>query len=51
MTETGRANIRNIAEHFDLDLITYQYRPKTAKQEILRDFEETESDDMVLRID
>ena len=40
MTETGRANIRNTAEHFDLDLITYQYRPKTAKQEILRDFEE-----------
>ena len=40
MTKTGEANLLNVAEHFDLDLINYTYRPKTAKAEILRDFEE-----------
>lgn len=40
MTETGKRNLDNIAAHFDLDLITYQYRPQMAKKEILRDFEE-----------
>lgn len=40
MTETGRKNLHNIPEHFDLDLIEYHYKPHTAKQEILRDFED-----------
>lgn len=40
MTETGRRNLNNLAEHYDLDLIRYCYKPQTAKREIKRDFEE-----------
>ena len=40
MTETGKRNLDNIARHFDLDLITYHYKPQTARDEIRRDFEE-----------
>jgi len=40
MTETGKKNLENVTEHFDLDLISYHYRAQTAKKEIIRDFEE-----------
>lgn len=38
MTETGKKNLDNLSKYFNLDLITYQYKPKTAIEEIRRDF-------------
>lgn len=40
-SQTGMMNLENLSEHFDLDLITYSYRKKTAKKEILQDFEDS----------
>lgn len=38
-TKAGAHNLKNIAEHFDVDHIYYRFKPKTAKKEIIRDFE------------
>lgn len=38
-TETGKYNLQNIAEIYDLDHIVYKYKPQSAKKEALRDFE------------
>jgi hypothetical protein len=38
-TKAGIHNLKNLGDHFDVDQIYYRYKPKTAKKEIIRDFE------------
>jgi len=38
-TKAGKHNLKNIAEHFDVDHIYYRYKPETGKKEVIRDFE------------
>lgn len=38
-TEAGKYNLRHIAEHFDLDHITFRNKPMSARKEMLQCFE------------
>jgi len=38
LTKAGAANLKNIADHFDVDHVYFRYKPKTCRQEMLEGF-------------